>query len=221
VFGGTSASTRDRTMRTFLNIGLVKASNEKTRVPAAALVAARPKPAREPKVAAKVADVPVPQKVARPAADPTLAAGASEPQVRAQSQPIEMARVRSVLVAPRPAATTADRIEAEQARSQPEPPAPEKQWVTASTGGTRANAGSFHVQIGAFQSAAEAERHLAAVRVRAPAVLANRAPVTLQFRQGDKVLHRARFAGFDAQAAASTCSELKRLKVDCLVLKAD
>jgi len=32
VFGGTSASTRDRTMRTFLNIGLVRASHVKTRV---------------------------------------------------------------------------------------------------------------------------------------------------------------------------------------------
>jgi D-alanyl-D-alanine carboxypeptidase len=81
--------------------------------------------------------------------------------------------------------------------------------------------GGFHVQIGAYQSAAEAERQLTAVRERAPAAVRNRTPVTVQFRLGDKVYHRARFAGFDAQSAAAACGELKRLKVDCLVMKAE
>ena len=46
-------------------------------------------------------------------------------------------------------------------------------------------------------------------------------PTKLQFKLGDKVFHRARFAGFDAASAAAACSELKRLKVDCLVMKAE
>ena len=58
VFGGESASTRDRTMRTFLNVGLVKASHIKSRVPIPAVVAARPKPAER-----KVVEVPSPQRV--------------------------------------------------------------------------------------------------------------------------------------------------------------
>ena len=76
VFGGESASTRDRTMRTFLNVGLVKASHVKTRVPASAVVAARPKPAER-----KVAEVPSPERVVRPPAKPVApaAAAADEP----------------------------------------------------------------------------------------------------------------------------------------------
>jgi len=44
--------------------------------------------------------------------------------------------------------------------------------------------------------------------------------VTPQVKQGDKLFYRARFAGFEATAAASACSELKRLKIECLVMKA-
>jgi hypothetical protein len=41
-------------------------------------------------------------------------------------------------------------------------------------------------------------------------------------KQGDKLFYRARYIGFDAHAAAlQACSELKRLKVDCIALKAD
>jgi D-alanyl-D-alanine carboxypeptidase len=280
VFGGESASTRDRTMRTFLNVGLVKASPIKTRVPAS-LVAARAKAATERKV---VADVPTPQRVVRPPAKPAAPAEAvadEPPQAQASTRNIEVARVRTVLVTPRPAAAKApDSIEAVLEKQEP---APQQQWATATMGGSlirppspvvadatrrggaqpstledqaaklgggavrpdpavttqalseaeskprwsaevQASAGTpggFHVQIGAYQSAAEAERQLTAVRERAPAALRNRTPVTVQFRLGDKVYHRARFAGFDAQSAAAACGELKRLKVECLVMKAE
>ncbi len=275
VFGGSSASARDRTMRTFLNIGLVKASHVKTRVRAPALVAARPKPAPE----RKVADVPSPQRVVRPAAPakPVTPAAEEPPQAQTPTQAIEVARVRTVLVTPpRPAEKAPDSIEAVLEKPEAAP----QQWVTASagplirspsatateraaplpdkvgSGGTppsgleqqaaklgggparpvdaeskprwstqvQASAGSpggFHVQIGAFQSAAEAERQLTSVRERAPTTLRGGKPITVQFKLGDKVFHRARFAGFDAQSAAAACSELKRLKVDCLVMKAE
>ena len=45
--------------------------------------------------------------------------------------------------------------------------------------------------------------------------------MTVQVQQGQKLLYRARYAGFDAPAAAQACAELKRLKVDCLVVKAE
>ena len=285
VFGGASASTRDRTMRTFLNVGLVKASHIKTRVPASAVVAARPKPAER-----KVAEVPTPERVVvRPPAKPVASSAADEPpQAQTSTQPIEIARVRTVLVTPRPAAKAPDSIEA--VLEKPEPPKPEspqqqpqqQQWATATTGGSLLRApattptdtakrgaqpstleqqaarlgggaarpdpsvttqalseaegkprwsaqvqaaagtpGGFHVQIGAYQSVAEAERQLATVREKAAAALRNRAPLTVQFKLGGKLFYRARYAGFDAQSAAAACGELKRLQVDCLVMKAE
>ena len=81
-------------------------------------------------------------------------------------------------------------------------------------------AGAFHIQIGAYQSLAEAQKRLATARELAPGLLARRSPVTTQIQQGDKLFYRARFAGFEATTAASACTELKRLKIDCLVMKA-
>ena len=85
----------------------------------------------------------------------------------------------------------------------------------------RPQPGTFHIQIGAYQSQAEAEKRLASARELAPGVLGSRAPVTTQVKQGDKLFFRARYAGFEAKAAATACTELKRLKIDCLVMKAE
>jgi D-alanyl-D-alanine carboxypeptidase len=83
-------------------------------------------------------------------------------------------------------------------------------------------AGVFHIQIGAFKTPGEAERRLASVRQRVPSLLAERASLTREVRLGEKVLYRARYTGFDAQAtAAGVCDELKRLSIDCLVMKAE
>ena len=83
-------------------------------------------------------------------------------------------------------------------------------------------AGAFQIQIGAFQSQAEAQRQLASIRERSGVLLGNRSPVTSEVRQNGKVLYRARYAGFEAQsAAAGACIELKRLSVDCLVMRAE
>ena len=314
IFGGATANSRNAAMRTYLNMGLVKASNEKTRQPSAPLIAkARPAPERK---LASIAAVPTPRRVARPlalaaSAPPAPAEAATlQPAVAPPAAPaIEMARVRTVLVAPRapgadagppPAASTpeprdnpaadqpaalmpswatasagghapqglppplADRpamfadpglalgatpstldaqaahlSRGEPALDAPPPPAPAphrqpqaiappppspplapKRRIVA-TASTAAASGSFQVQIGAFHSQAEAERQLAAVRERAPAHLAKAAAVTRQVKQGDKLFFRARYGGFEAQAAASACSELKRLKIDCLVVRAE
>ena len=56
IFGGASAAARDAAMRTFLNMGLVKAANEKTRQPGPPLVAqARPAPAHRSRAGADAA----------------------------------------------------------------------------------------------------------------------------------------------------------------------
>ena len=49
VFGGASAASRNAAMRTFLNMGLVKASTEKTRQPAAPLIAQAPRAGEAPR----------------------------------------------------------------------------------------------------------------------------------------------------------------------------
>ena len=86
---------------------------------------------------------------------------------------------------------------------------------------TAAPAGGMAIQVGAFPSADEAERRLAWVRQRATAVLQRHAALTQPVKQGDKLFYRARFAGFDGPAAASACKELRALKVECLILRAD
>jgi D-alanyl-D-alanine carboxypeptidase len=295
IFGGASASSRNTAMRTFLNMGLVKASNEKTRQPAAVLLARAPRPAAEQ----KIASVPTPKRVPRPpektiaaaspppaATSPTEPAATQLPPAQPSAPAVAIARVRSVLVAPR-AAGPSDPPAADP------PASPTPQWTTAASlapatppaapadkpalfsditivRGTApstfeqqasklargeppvttaalppqartsdrepvaatppapatkalpgASRGAFQIQIGAFQSAAEAGRQLAMVRERAGGLLARGTPVTLPVQQGQKSFFRARYSGFDAPAATKACGELKRLKIDCLVVKAE
>jgi D-alanyl-D-alanine carboxypeptidase len=289
MFGGASAASRNAAMRTLLNMGLLKASNEKTRRPA--LVARATSPPER-----KVVAAPSPQ----PATPPARTAAPEQGSVQAALYPIDIARVRSIRVVPWPAeAQESPRgetgsIEAILERSQatrqdsqqaapsapsglaslmtgataPAPamrlsPAPspdrpalmseamlaratapstlEQQAANLSRGepaltslpqhsvralpesnGVAKSAGGFQIQIGAFQSVTEAERQLAAVRERAGGLLGNLAAITQQVKQGNKLLYRARYAGFDAPAAAAhVCGELKRLKIDCLVTKAE
>jgi D-alanyl-D-alanine carboxypeptidase len=323
IFGGASAAARNAAMRTFLNMGLVKAANEKTRQPGPLVAQARPAPER------KIGAVPTPHRVPRPAAPVVTAAAAPLPVVEPaavqpppepqRSPPIEIARVRTVLVTPRTAnpaadplplrgstaagfedvlaradlpagkpinpqadsgtssmpawagasaaglpmhvaaappekpallpdaaaapgapASTLEQQAANLARGEPpvaasrwqqtvvpsrHPAAPARKSVQVAAASASAPAatasGTFHIQIGAYQSQAEAEKRLASARELAPGLLGNRAPVTTQVKQGDKLYYRARYAGFEAKTAANACSELKKLKIDCLVMKAD
>jgi len=40
-------------------------------------------------------------------------------------------------------------------------------------------------------------------------------------QKGNRQLYRARFAGFDATAAASTCLALRQQQIDCYVMRAE
>jgi len=195
-FGGTTAALRNAAMRSHLNAGLLKASHEKTRRPAAPLIAQTKAP--PPSVAA----APAPQPAARP------------PKVAE----VEIARVRPV---PATASLQPPR-NTEAILKRVAPPAPVPAAAKAAVGPKADAAGAFHIQIGAFQTQGEAERQLAWVRQRAGSVLAQRAGLTSQVRLGDKAFYRARYGGFNAQAtAAGVCGELKRLDIDCLVMKAE
>jgi D-alanyl-D-alanine carboxypeptidase len=84
----------------------------------------------------------------------------------------------------------------------------------------RATAGRYEVQIGAFGSVSEAQRALSAVQGRVGQLLAGIAPVTQPTTKDGHQIFRARFAGFNADRAASTCTELRRQSVDCFVMAA-
>jgi D-alanyl-D-alanine carboxypeptidase len=143
-----------------------------------------------------------------PSVSPTPAAATQEPSTTPQSvaaplrglPPSTLATQASALKA-----TTKPRV----AKSQP------GQAVSL-----RATAGRYEVQIGAFGSVSEAQRALTAVQGRVGQLLAGMAPVTQPTTKDGHQIFRARFAGFNADRAASTCTELRRQSVDCFVMAA-
>lgn len=82
-------------------------------------------------------------------------------------------------------------------------------------------ASGFHIQIGAYASVTEAERKLRETQARANGLLKAATPVTAAVQKENRLLYRARFAGFDAKGAANTCAELRRAAIDCFVMKAE
>ena len=82
-------------------------------------------------------------------------------------------------------------------------------------------AGGFHIQIGAFASVTEAERKLKETQSRTNGLLKSATLVTTPVQKENRLLYRARFAGFDAKGAANTCLELRRAAIDCFVMKAE
>jgi D-alanyl-D-alanine carboxypeptidase len=54
----------------------------------------------------------------------------------------------------------------------------------------------------------------------APGMLDPYEAVAVPLQTGPSQLFRARFRGFDATAAASTCLHLRRLQIDCFVVNA-
>jgi D-alanyl-D-alanine carboxypeptidase len=79
--------------------------------------------------------------------------------------------------------------------------------------------GRWLIQIGAFDSEAEAKQRLSEVQRQASTVLGAAEPLTEGVQRGDKLLFRARFAGFDRESAEIACKELKRGHFECMALK--
>jgi D-alanyl-D-alanine carboxypeptidase len=82
----------------------------------------------------------------------------------------------------------------------------------------QATAGGYEVQIGAYGSISEAQRALSSVQGRTGQLLAGVASVTHPAMKDGRQVFRARFTGFNANRAASTCTELRRQAVDCFVM---
>jgi D-alanyl-D-alanine carboxypeptidase len=81
--------------------------------------------------------------------------------------------------------------------------------------------GLFQIQVGAYATAVEAERQLSAVQSRSGRLLETHQRLAVPVTKGNRQLYRARFAGFDANGAAQTCTELRRAGVDCFVMRAE
>ena len=72
-----------------------------------------------------------------------------------------------------------------------------------------------------FRSVTEAERVLKETQARSQALLKSASMITTPVQKENRLIYRARFAGFDARSAADTCLKLRRAAVDCFVMKAD
>ena len=99
-----------------------------------------------------------------------------------------------------------------------EPPNPEPEVLKPAKQQAHA-AGGWLIQIGAFDGEAEARQHLSEAQLNASTALAAADPFTERVQRGDKVLYRARFAGFDKEAAEMACKQLKRGHFECMALK--
>ena len=162
------------------------------------------------------AEAPAPPDLPRPQLASTGAASASQPPVGPASIP---GRAPSTLAAQAQALASTARHAAAQ-RVATATAAPHPDWRLQGPAAPKAG-GGYHIQVGAFATATEAERQLATLKSRAGNVVGARTALALPVRKGDRNLFRARFAGFDANAAASACLELRRQGIDCFVMKGE
>jgi D-alanyl-D-alanine carboxypeptidase len=112
----------------------------------------------------------------------------------------------------KPALQPARQIAPETVASLPR--APEIKTQTTPSGG-------FHIQVGAYSRQTDAMERLAAIQVEAGDVISGHAPLAVPLNEPKRNLYRARFAGFSRNAADSTCSQLKRRAITCVVMSAE
>ena len=107
---------------------------------------------------------------------------------------------------------------AASARPATAPPRPK----TRDTGERPQRKGGFHIQVGAYVNRSDALERLAAIQSKAGDVIKGYAPLTTALVEPKRSLYRARFAGFARRTtAASTCSQLKRRAITCVVMSAE
>jgi D-alanyl-D-alanine carboxypeptidase len=239
VLGGRTAARRDDAMQLLVSRALMKASPYKTRKSAPVLTAlARPAarttpiaqaaPALPPAVVVERAPRPQPAAPPRPpvlvqapapAARPVEAGpvrGAPPSTFEAQAK--NLSRTSDAFASASHAASAqAPRALAQRQLDPPYavrgPFAPQQQQP--------ATGGGFEVQIGAYATASEAERALAAARASTGPILQPFAARAVAAQKENRRIYRARFTGFDSRAAAETCLELRRRQVDCFVMRAE
>jgi D-alanyl-D-alanine carboxypeptidase len=81
--------------------------------------------------------------------------------------------------------------------------------------------GPYHVQVGSYLDVAGAKSRLADVAEKASDLLGGHGLLTVPGEVRGKSYFRARFGSFSEDDADSACAKLKRLKIDCLVVRAE
>lgn len=198
VLGGKTGGQRDAAMRSLLDRHFAKATDTK------------PTPAQ---LLASLVPAPSPPAVQKPAytlAPPTPAPSASTARAGETSTD-----------------TTADTTTDTEEGDTGDPAEPIEASVTVTEPGAKATIkpgkyqGAFQVQVGAFTSEAEAQNRLGMVQQRASDLLDGHMPFTTSFMMGDEEWYRARFAGFSRESAQAACATLKKMSLDCAVMKAE
>jgi D-alanyl-D-alanine carboxypeptidase len=145
-----------------------------------------------------------------------------------ESKPTKAQRIASLVGAPPPKLPPIKKPALKTAAAEPaSSSAPAEGDITEgpkarnTAGNSVRYAGSYHVQVGAFTSRAEAENRLGMVQQRALDVLKGHLPFTATFVKNDTEWYRARFAGFSQRDAKSTCAALKKRSLDCAIMLAE
>lgn len=204
IFGGDTVGERNSRMRSLLTTGLAKASTQHTRLPAKLQVAAA-KAAIKPKTPA--ATKPVDTGLAVAAAPLPKAPSAAATGKDAIGTLIAHSAPKIALAAALAPGTTT--------KAAPEAEAP------ASTGDIDPGIGPFHIQIGAFDTEAEAKQHLGAILGSAGDVIGGHPALAVLYNAPTRIWYRAQFAGFEHAQADQTCSALKSKHIACIVMRAD
>jgi len=79
--------------------------------------------------------------------------------------------------------------------------------------------GAWIIQVGAFPEEEKAKERIREAQTVGKTVLANANPFTEKVVKGRQELYRARFAGFDQDAAEAACHYFKRNDIACMAMK--
>jgi D-alanyl-D-alanine carboxypeptidase len=241
VLGGKTGSQRDAAMRALLDKNFVEASDTKptkeqlvaalvspsgARTPAPVPQVAKPAaPAPAPDVVEAAAPTPVPQVVKpAPAAKPAPTSAEAELETFVSPAKANKPSFSLASVAPEPSTVGTPNDYGQGDTGEPSVSANDAAlpWRAEQKKLAKQKyAGAFHVQVGAYTSESEAESRLGVVQQRAADLLDGHLPFTTSFTKEGAEWYRARFAGFSRGDAQSACEALKKMSVDCVVMKAE
>ena len=212
VLGGKTGGQRDAAMRALLDKNFVAASSTK--------------PTPEQLVAALVpptaAAQPAPQAPAPQPVKPAVAMPLAAAPVVAAPEPAKPKKPSFALAELTPEPSTVGTPDDEAQGDIGEPSEATLPWGASQKKLAKQKyTGGFHVQVGAYTSESEAESRLGVVQQRASDLLDGHLPFTTSFTKEGSEWYRARFAGFSRGDAQSVCDALKKMSVDCVVMKAE
>ena len=233
VLGGKTGSQRDAAMRALLDKNFASRLRDEADQGAtggrsgSGLGHPRPAPTAQVVKPAVLAQAPAPQAV-KPAAaaKPALTAAEAELETYVTPSPAKANKPSFAMasVAPEPSTVGTPNDEAQGDTAEPsEPDNASMPWSEpqAKKGPKPKVSGAFHVQVGAYTSESEAENRLGVVQSRASDLLDGHLPFTTSFTKDNSEWYRARFAGFSKGNAQSVCESLKKMSVDCVVMRAE